>query len=121
MRETTCSRSRSATRSFIAEHRARWAVMFSRPFAVFRPAPEESVAGSAVRELIISAVRRATESQQLHGDPIDIAHAYVALIHGSLRPKVPSAWAAPPGRSSAVGRLRSGACSQGLLFESAGV
>jgi AcrR family transcriptional regulator len=69
-------------RGFILEHPALSAVMFSRPFASFDPAPEESAAGSAVRELIIAAVRRAIASQQLHGDPTDIAHAYVALVHG---------------------------------------
>lgn len=69
-------------RSFILEHPALSAVMFSRPFASFDPAPEETAAGAAVRELIVAAVRRAVTAGQLEGDPIDIAHAYVALVHG---------------------------------------
>jgi AcrR family transcriptional regulator len=69
-------------RAFILEHPALSAVMFSRPFASFDPAPEEADAGATVRELIIAAVRRTIETGRLQGDPIDIAHAYVALIHG---------------------------------------
>ena len=69
-------------RAFILEHPALCAVMFSRPFASFDPAPEEQAAGAAVREQIVAAVERARDAGRLAGDPIDIAHAYVALIHG---------------------------------------
>ena len=56
--------------------------MFSRPFASFDPAPEEQAAGAAVRKRIVAAVKVAIKAGQLQGDAIDIAHAYVALIHG---------------------------------------
>ena len=69
-------------RAFIVEHPALCAVMFARPFASFDPAPEEQAAGAAVREQIVAAVERARDAGHLAGDPIDIAHAYVALIHG---------------------------------------
>jgi AcrR family transcriptional regulator len=69
-------------RGFIVEHPALAAVMFSRPFASFDPAPEEAAAGAAVRERIVAAVRRAIAAGRLTGDPTDVAHACVALVHG---------------------------------------
>lgn len=69
-------------RAFIVEHPALAAVMFSRPFASFDPAPEEQAAGARVRELIVGAVQAAIDAGELRGDATDIAHAYVALIHG---------------------------------------
>jgi AcrR family transcriptional regulator len=69
-------------RGFIVEHPALAAVMFSRPFAIFDPAPEEAAAGAAVRERFVAAVRRAIASGHLRGDPTDVAHACVALVHG---------------------------------------
>jgi AcrR family transcriptional regulator len=69
-------------RRFIVEQPALAAVMFSRPFASFDPAPEEAAAGAVVRERIVGAVRRAIAAGELHGDPTDVAHACVALVHG---------------------------------------
>jgi AcrR family transcriptional regulator len=69
-------------RAFIVAHPALSAIMFSRPFASFDPAPEEQAAGAAVRKRIVAAVKAAIKAGQLQGDAIDIAHAYVALIHG---------------------------------------
>jgi AcrR family transcriptional regulator len=69
-------------RRFIREHPALSALMFSRPFASFDPVPEEKAAGAAVREQIVDAVSAAIEAGALEGDATDIAHAYVALIHG---------------------------------------
>ncbi len=69
-------------RGFILDRPALAAVMFSRPFASFDPAPEEAAAGAAVRERIVAGVRRAIAAGGLHGDPTDVAHACVALVHG---------------------------------------
>ncbi len=69
-------------RRFIVAQPALAAVMFSRPFASFDPAPEEAAAGAAVRERIVGAVRRAIAVGDLRGDPTDVAHACVALVHG---------------------------------------
>lgn len=69
-------------RGFVVERPALAAVMFSRPFASFDPAPEEAAAGAAVRERIVAAVRRAIEAGRLAGDATDVAHACVALVHG---------------------------------------
>lgn len=69
-------------RRFIVERPALATVMFSRPFASFDPVPEETAAGAAVRERIVGTTRRALAAGRLHGDPTDVAHACVALIHG---------------------------------------
>jgi len=69
-------------RAFIVAHPALSAIMFSRPFASFDPAPEEQAAGAAVRRRVVAAVKVAMTAGRLQGDAIDIAHAYVALIHG---------------------------------------
>jgi AcrR family transcriptional regulator len=69
-------------RAFILAHPALSAVMFSRPFSSFEPAPDESAAGAHVRELIVDAIETAVAAERLSGDATDIAHAYVALIHG---------------------------------------
>jgi len=69
-------------RAFVLARPALAAVMFSRPFASFDPAPEEAAAGAVVRERIVGAVRRAIGAGDLQGDPTDVAHACVALVHG---------------------------------------
>lgn len=69
-------------RAFIVAHPTLSAIMFSRPFASFDPAPEEQAAGAAVRKRIVAAVKVTIKAGQLQGDAMDIAHAYVALIHG---------------------------------------
>jgi AcrR family transcriptional regulator len=69
-------------RAFVVGRPALAAVMFSRPFTSFDPAPDEAAAGAAVRERIVAAVRRAIDAGQLAGDATDVAHACVALVHG---------------------------------------
>jgi AcrR family transcriptional regulator len=69
-------------RAFILTRPALSALMFSRPFASFDPAPEESAAGAAVRQRIVAALEDAVDSGRIAGDPVDVAHAYVALVHG---------------------------------------
>lgn len=72
----------AAYRGFLVAHPGLATVMFSRPFAAFDPAPEESAAGAAVRERFVGTVRRGVDAGVLRGDPTDIAHAVVALVHG---------------------------------------
>lgn len=69
-------------RAFVVRRPALAAVMFSRPFASFDPAPQEAAASAAVRERIVAGVRRAIAADRLRGDPTDVAHACVALVHG---------------------------------------
>jgi AcrR family transcriptional regulator len=63
-----------AYRGFVVGHPALATVMFR--------GPHDSPAGAAVRERIVTAVRDARDAGALAGDPTDVAHAFVALIHG---------------------------------------
>jgi acyl-[acyl-carrier-protein]-phospholipid O-acyltransferase/long-chain-fatty-acid--[acyl-carrier-protein] ligase len=67
-------------RAFVVQNPSLAALMFSRPFASFDPAPEESAAGARVRTRIVDAVRHAIDAGRITGDPIDIAHAYVSVL-----------------------------------------
>jgi AcrR family transcriptional regulator len=69
-------------RRFVRENPVLAEVMFSRPIADFDPGPDELRAGSSVRELVVTRVRRALDAGVLTGDATDIAHALVALAQG---------------------------------------
>ncbi|HEY7135246.1 MAG TPA: TetR/AcrR family transcriptional regulator [Acidimicrobiia bacterium] len=69
-------------RRFVRENPVLAEVMFSRPIADFDPGPDELRAGSSVRELVVTRVRRALDADVLTGDATDIAHALVALAQG---------------------------------------
>lgn len=71
-----------AYRGFLVAHPALAALMFSRPFAAFDPAPEEAAAGAAVRSQVVDAVARAQAAGRLGGDRVDVAHGFVALAQG---------------------------------------
>lgn len=57
-------------------------VMFSRPFADFDPGSAEREAGAATRRAILRRVRRAVDEGAVAGDPVDVAHAVLALAQG---------------------------------------
>jgi AcrR family transcriptional regulator len=69
-------------RAFARENPVLVEVMFSRPFAHFEPGREEFAAGSSVREFIVGRVQRCAAAGLLAAEPVDIAHAVVALAQG---------------------------------------
>lgn len=69
-------------RAFVRANPALAEVMFSRPFSDFDPGPDELRGGSAVREAIVSHVRRCVDAGVMIGDPTDIAHVLVGLAQG---------------------------------------
>jgi AcrR family transcriptional regulator len=69
-------------RAFCLEHRQLAEVMLARPFTDFDPTNAEGAAGGTVREWIVARVQRCVDAGVLHGDPIDLAHAMVALVQG---------------------------------------
>jgi AcrR family transcriptional regulator len=71
-----------AFRQFACDNPVLAEVMFSRPFADFRPGPDEARAGGMVREFIVGRVRRCTDAGRLAGDPTDIAHILLAAAQG---------------------------------------
>jgi AcrR family transcriptional regulator len=69
-------------RAFVQANPVLSDLMFSQPFASFDPGPAEQQAGGAVREFLVSAVRRCIDARLLSGDATDIAHVLVALVQG---------------------------------------
>jgi AcrR family transcriptional regulator len=69
-------------RTFIGENFVLSQVMFSRPFADFDPTPEDSNAGSSVREFIVGRVRRCIQAASISANETDVAHVLLALIQG---------------------------------------
>jgi len=71
-------------RRFAQDNPALAVLMFSRPFAEFEPGPSEREAGAAVREFIVTRVRRCVDAGILVGDPTDIAHILLAVVQGLI-------------------------------------
>jgi AcrR family transcriptional regulator len=71
-----------ALRRFVRRQPVLAEVMFARPFADFDPGPDERAAGDAVRSFIVGRVRRAVALGARGADPVDAAHAVLALAQG---------------------------------------
>lgn len=69
-------------RRFVVENPVLAEVMLSRPFTAFDPTEAEAEASGDVRGFIVRRVLRCVDAGVLHGDPVDIAHALVALVQG---------------------------------------
>jgi AcrR family transcriptional regulator len=69
-------------RLFVRENPVLAEVMFSRPFSDFDPGPDETAAGSSVREFIVGRVRRCVDGGVIGGNETDIAHVLLALTQG---------------------------------------
>lgn len=72
----------AAYRAFVVENPVLAEVMLSRPFTDFSPGPKEAGASGSVRSVIVERVQRAIDAGALGGDPVDVAHAMVALVQG---------------------------------------
>lgn len=69
-------------RKFCLDYPALARVMFSRPFQDFDPGPAELAAAPTVQEVLIARVQRCIDTDNLTGDPTDIAHVLLALAQG---------------------------------------
>jgi AcrR family transcriptional regulator len=72
----------AAYRAFVVDNPVLAEVMLSRPFTDFSPGPKEAGASGSVRTVIVERVQRAIDAGAIAGDPIDVAHAMVALVQG---------------------------------------
>ena len=71
-------------RQFAQDNPALARLMFSRPFAEFDPGPSERRAGAAMREFIVTRVRRCIDAGIISGNPTDIAHILLAIAQGLI-------------------------------------
>jgi AcrR family transcriptional regulator len=85
-------------RTFHAENRMLAELMFSRPFADFRPGLAEADAGEPVRALLVTQVRRCVAAGELDGNATDIALVLDSLVHGLAEAE----YAGHLGKSAAV-------------------
>jgi AcrR family transcriptional regulator len=59
-----------------------FAVMYSQPFDVYAPNPEERRLGDGTRQFIVGRVERCSDAGLVVGDPVDIAHGLLGLAIG---------------------------------------
>ncbi|GJM37091.1 MAG: hypothetical protein DHS20C19_04580 [Acidimicrobiales bacterium] len=71
-----------AFRDFTRENPRLFEVMYTKPFAVYAPAPEERELGDATRSAFVDRARSLVQADQLHGDAVDIAHGVLGLVVG---------------------------------------
>ena len=71
-----------ASRTFALEHPMLFEVMYARPFGEFDPTPDDLRVAGALYELVVRQVRRWLAEAGTRTDPVDAAHALVALNRG---------------------------------------
>ncbi|MDW3220461.1 MAG: TetR/AcrR family transcriptional regulator [Acidimicrobiales bacterium] len=71
-----------AFRDFTREHPRLFEVMYTKPFDIYAPTPEERSLGDATRSAFVDRAESAVQAGRLRGDPVDIAHAVLGLVVG---------------------------------------
>lgn len=80
---------RAATfRRFALDHPQLFDVMYGSAFEAFSPGPDEWAIGAAARDGLVAVVTRAVGVGALDGDPVDIAHALLAVSLGLARQEI---------------------------------
>ncbi len=69
-------------RSFAQANPGLIKVMFSEPFADFRPGAGDVAAADTSRRIILRVVRRCVDAGVMMADPVDAAHVVLALVQG---------------------------------------
>jgi AcrR family transcriptional regulator len=69
-------------RAFTLEHPALFEVMYNKPFEAFSPSTDERAVGDATRSILVDRTAACVQAGRLRGDPVDIAHAILALAIG---------------------------------------
>ncbi len=74
----------SATRQFALDRPMLFELMFARPFAEFRPGPDDQAAAASVYRTVMARVDRCLASGVLAGDRVDIAQVLIATNRGLI-------------------------------------
>jgi AcrR family transcriptional regulator len=69
-------------RSFANANSHLFAVMYTQPFEVYAPNPDERRVGNSTRRFIVGGVERCRDAELVVGDPVDIAHGLLGLAIG---------------------------------------
>lgn len=74
----------SASRRFALARPMLFELMFARPFAEFRPGPDDLAAAAGIYRTVMSIVDRGVASGVLVGDRVDIAQVLIATNRGLI-------------------------------------
>jgi AcrR family transcriptional regulator len=74
----------AATRRFALGRPMLFELMFSRPFAEFRPGPDDQTAAASVYRTVMSRVDRCLADGVVAGDRVDIAQVLIATNRGLI-------------------------------------
>lgn len=74
----------SASRAFALEHPMLFEVMYARPFGEFDPTGDDLRVAGRLYELVVRQVKRWLSDAQAQTDPVDAAHALIALNRGLI-------------------------------------
>jgi AcrR family transcriptional regulator len=69
-------------RAFTLEDPRLFEVMYTKPFDVFSPGGDEQALGDATRAVLVDRARACVATGEIDGDPVDVAHAVLALAIG---------------------------------------
>jgi AcrR family transcriptional regulator len=72
----------ATSRRFGIEHPMLFDLMYGRPFHEFSPTSSDLAVGARIYDLVLGAVRRWLEDARSRTDPLDAAHALIALDRG---------------------------------------
>lgn len=89
----------AATRRFALDRPMLFELMFARPFAEFRPSPDDQAAAAVVYRTVMSMVDRCLASGVLVGDRIDIAHVLIATNRGLIAAELAGVLGSSPSSS----------------------
>jgi AcrR family transcriptional regulator len=89
----------AATRRFALERPMLFELMFARPFAEFRPGPDDHAAAVGVYRTVMSRVDRCLASGVLAGDRIDVAQVLIATNRGLIAAELAGILASTPAAS----------------------
>ncbi|MEY2421989.1 MAG: hypothetical protein QOI95_2056 [Acidimicrobiaceae bacterium] len=74
----------AGSRRFAIEHPMLFDVMYARPFGDFDPTPDDLRAAGRIYDLVVRQVKRWLVDVSAATDPVDAAHALVALNRGLI-------------------------------------
>jgi AcrR family transcriptional regulator len=86
----------ATTRRFALDRPMLFELMFARPFAEFRPGPDDHAAAAAVYRTVMGRVDRCLHSGVLAGDRIDVAQVLIATNRGLIAAELAGILGATP-------------------------
>jgi AcrR family transcriptional regulator len=103
-----------SARRFALDHPRLFELMFSRPFAEFRPTPEDERAGSGTFRTVMRFVDAAIDAGVIAGDRVDLAQVLIATNRGLIASELAGILASSPSAAERRWQLAIHALLDGL-------